>query len=143
MKIRLSVLCRPDTRWAGFLPYTAKIENCNLVLVSNFWLWFRWYQIFQNPRGCRNRNVAGAPETNWPAGAYVTRRGCFKDFNSAHFVYRFLIRRILFSSSRSAEMLFWEIYFIYTLGGKEISSILNIGQDFMKKMDFANTQPLY
>ena len=90
----------------------------------------------------RTRNVAGAPETNWPAGAYVTRRGCFKDFNSAHFVYRFLIRRILFSSSRSAEMLFWEIYFIYTLEGKEISKTLNIGQEFMKKIYFANTQPL-
>ena len=91
---------------------------------------------------CYYRNVAGAPETNWPAGAYVTRRGCFKDFNSAHFVYRFLIRRILFSSSRSAEMLFWEIYFIYTLEGKEISKTLNIGQEFMKKIYFANTQPL-
>ena len=88
------------------------------------------------------RKVAGAPETSWPDGAYVTRRGCFKDFNSAHFVYRFLIRRILFSSSRSAEMLFWEIYLIYTLEGKEISKTLNIGQEFMKKIYFASTQPL-
>ena len=93
-------------------------------------------------QGNYKRNVAGAPETSWPDGAYVTRRGCFKDFNSAHFVYRFLIRRILFSSSRSAEMLFWEIYFIYTLEGKEISKTLNIGQEFMKKIYFANTQPM-
>ena len=65
---------------------------------------------------------------------------------------RILIRRILFRGSwfgafclmnpSSAETLFWEIYFIYTLGGKVISKILNIGQEFMKKIDFANTQPL-
>ena len=42
----------------------------------------------------------------------------------------------------SAEKLFSEVYFIYTLGGKVLSKILNIGQEFMKKIDFANTQPL-
>ena len=69
----LSYRCfvKPGLFWAGFLPYKAKNEKSYLVHISNFWLWFCWYQIFQNPWGCQNDNFQKSEKWTFPLKQHV------------------------------------------------------------------------